>query len=347
MNRFALVVFAGLVALVVQADDKPRAAVPGYFTTVPATESVALDPKIRADLDAAKTPAFADLTPAEARAAFDKRTAAVPRLDEPVARVEDRTIAGPGGKLPLRVYTPKGQGPFPILLYFHGGGWVLGNLDTVDDLCRSLCARAGALVVSVDYRLAPEHKFPAAQEDCYAVLKWCNEHAGEIGGDGKRLAVAGDSAGGNLAAATALATRDKNGPAVALQVLIYPALNTNLDTASYHECATGFGLSRAAMAYFWKSYLPKPEDGANPYAAPLVAKELKGVAPALILTANYDVLRDDGEAYAARLKQAGVPVKCTRYLSMNHGFIRYGSIHEPAKRGLQEIADGLKKAFER
>lgn len=345
MKRLAPVLCLTLLTLVVRAEDKPKAA--SYFTTVPATESVPLDPKIRAELDAVKGPPLADLPLAEMRTAFEKRLATVSRLDEPVAKVEDRTIAGPGGKLPVRIYTPKGQGPFPILLYFHGGGWVLGNLNTVDDLCRSLCSRAGVLVMSVDYRLAPEHKFPAAADDCYAALKWCSEHAGEIGGDGKRLAMAGDSAGGNLSAATALAARDKNGPPVVLQVLIYPALNTNLDTASYHECATGFGLTRAAMAYYFKQYFAKPEDAANPYAAPLLAKELKGVAPTLILTAHYDVLRDDGEAYAARLKQAGVPVKCTRYLSSHHGFLRYGNIHDPAKKALQEIADALKRAFER
>ena len=287
------------------------------------------------------------MTPAEARAWFEKRIASVPKLNDPVAKVENRTIPAPGGKLPLRVYTPKGRGPFPILLWFHGGGWVLGSLDTGEDPCRSLCSRAGAVVVSVDYRLAPEHKFPAALEDCYAALKWCSERAGEINGDGKRLAVAGDSAGGNLAAATALYARDKHGPLVALHVLIYPALNNNLDTASYHEFASDFGLTREAMAYCWKSYLAKPQDGSNPYACPLLAKDLKGVSPALIVVANFDVLRDDGEAYAARLKQSGVPVQCTRYLSMNHGFVRYGGVYEPAKRAMDEIAAALKKAFER
>lgn len=347
MKRLGLVVSAGLLAVVVQADDKPKDSATEYFATFPPTKGVLLDSRIRAALDADKGPAVFDMTPVEARAWFEKRIASIPKLDDPVAKVEDRTIPGPGGKLPLRVYTPKGQGPFPILLFFHCGGWVLGSLDSGDDRCRSFCSRASAVVVAVDYRLAPEHKFPAAQEDCYAALKWCSDHAGEINGDGKRLAVAGDSAGGNLAAATALYARDRKGPPVALQVLIYPALNTNLDTASYHEFATGYGLSRAAMAYYWKSYLAKPEDGSNPYACPLLAKDLKGVSSALIVVANYDVLRDDGEAYAARLKQSGVPVHCTRYLSMNHGFVHPGAVHEPAKRAMQEIADALKKAFER
>jgi acetyl esterase len=223
--RYSLsAVVAGLLAIVVQAEDKPAHRAADYFSTYPAAKLVPLDAKIRAALDADNSPAISDMAPAEARVWFEKRVASVPRLDDPIAKVEKRTISGPGGKLPLRVYTPQGQGPFPILLFFHGGGWVVGSLDTVDDPCRTLCSRAAALVVSVDYRLAPEHKFPAAQEDCYAALKWCSQHAGEINGDGKRLAVAGDSAGGNLAAATALSARDKKGPPVALQVLIYPCL---------------------------------------------------------------------------------------------------------------------------
>jgi acetyl esterase len=232
-----------------------------------------------------------------------------------------------------------------MLIFIHGGGWLVGSLDSVDDVCRSFCSRGGVVVVSVDYRLTPEHKFPAALEDCFAVLEWCGKNGAEIGGDPKRLAVAGDSAGGNLSAATALYARDKSGPPLALQVLIYPVTNHHFDTTSYHQFATGYGLTRQAMMYYWQIYLAKPEDGRSPYASPLQAKDLKGLPPALILTAQYDVLRDDGEAYAIRLHQAGVPVECTRYQTLNHGFIRNGAGNADAKRGVQQVADALKKAF--
>lgn len=347
MQRITALALAGVFVLALTAQEKAKnPTATDYLTTYPPTANVPLDPKIRAELDAVKLTPLAQQTPAEARAAFEKRVATTPKLGDPVAKVDNRGIPGPGGKLPVRVYTPNGKGPFPILVYLHGGGWVLGSLETHDDLCRSLCSRSNALVVSVDYRLAPEHKFPAALEDGHAALKWCAENGAEIGGDGKRLATAGDSAGGNLAAAVALHARDKGGPKLAAQVLIYPVLNHNFDTASYHQFATGYGLSRDAMLYYWKTYLPKPEEASNPYASPLQAKELSGLPPALILTAQYDVLRDEGEAYAARLKAAGVPVQGTRYLAMNHGFIRSGATLEPAKRGLQEIADALRKAFD-
>jgi acetyl esterase len=255
-------------------------------------------------------------------------------------------VPGPAGDVPIRVYTPAGTAPFPILLYIHGGGWVIGSRDSHDDLCRSLCHRAGALVVSVEYRRSPEHKFPAALEDCYAALSWCARHATGRG-DGSRLAVAGDSAGGNLSAALTLYARDQGGPPLRLQVLIYPVTNCGFDTASYHENAEGFGLMRDAMIHYWNCYLAKPEDGRNPYASPLQAADLRGLPPALIQTAQYDVLRDDGEAYAARLRRAGVPVRCTRYLAMVHGFIQFGGAYEHGRVGVQEIAEALREAFGR
>lgn len=299
----------------------------------------ALDPRIRAYLDTTQIIPVWQVSLAEARANFNKRIAAIPRLNDPVARAVDRALEG----VPTRIYTPAGQAPFPIVVFIHGGGWYVGNPDTVDDLCRSLCSRAGAVVVSVDYSLSPENQFPKALEECFAVLKWCGAHASELGGDPKRLAVAGDSAGGNLSAALALCARDRGGPPLALQVLIYPATSINFDTVSYHQFATGFGLTREAMMYYWKAYL-KPEDAANPYAVPLLAKDLKGLPPALIVTAHYDVLRDDGEAYAVRLEQAGVPVQCTRYLTMNHGFIQAGAVFADALTGLDEVAQALSAA---
>lgn len=317
------------------------------FSTEPQTPAVPLHPAIRSMLDAEiPGPPFEAIPAAELRAIREAMMLRRPKRNEPVERVEDRAISGPGGKVPIRVFTPAGGGaPRPILVYFHGGGWVMGNLDTHDDVCRTLANRSGVLVVSVDYRRAPEHRFPTPLEDCCAAVRWCAAFGAEIGGDGSRLAVAGDSAGGNLAAAVALRFRDQAGPALALQGLIYPVTNRGFDTASYHRYASGFGLTRDMMRYFWTSYLARSCDGENPYASPLTAEGLAGLPPALILTAQYDVLRDEGEAYAARLAQAGVPVRCTRYLEMNHGFIQLAAMCEPADRGLDEIADTLGQAF--
>jgi acetyl esterase len=338
MKNVASLLGVGVLAWMARAD---------ALTTFPPTQSAPLDPKVKAALEALpQAKPIEELTPAEARAFFEKITAQDPKLNEAVAKVENRTIPGPGGKITVRIYTPEGKGPFPMLLYLHGGGWVLGTLDIYDDLCRSLCHRAGAVVVSVNYRLAPEHPFPAPLEDCTAALSWCADHGADVGGDSKRLAVAGDSAGGNLSACVALHARDKGGPKIALQVLIYPVTNYGFDTMSYHQCAEGYLLTREAMVYFWKHYILKAEDASSPYASPLRAKDLKGLPPALVLTAQYDVLRDDGEAYAVRLQRAGVPVHCTRYLGLIHGFIRYGAVFDQTKHALDEIAEALRKAYE-
>lgn len=309
-----------------------------YLTTYPATHCMPLDAQVAADLRArADLTPFFRMPPNEARAAFETLAANAPKLGEPIAQVEDRSIRGPGGNVGLRIYTPLGR-PRASLLYIHGGGWVIGSPRSHDDLCRSLCHRAGVTVVSVDYRLSPEHKFPAALHDCFAALEWLAEQPGS-----GPLAVAGDSAGGNLSAALALYARDRGGPPLDLQVLIYPVINHNLDTASYHQCAEGFGLMRDAMGYFWHCYLAHPADGRDPYASPLLAVNLARLPPALIQTAHYDVLRDDGEAYAARLRRAGVPVRCTRYLAMHHGFVQFAGQYETGRVAVQEIADALKR----
>jgi acetyl esterase len=317
------------------------------FRTVPPTPVVPLHPAIRSMLDAeVPGPPFEALPVPELRALREAMMLRRPRRNEPVAGIENTTVPGPAGEIPVRIYRPSGgTGPHPIVAYFHGGGWVMGTLDTHDDVCRTLANRSGALVVSVGYRRAPEHRFPMPLEDSVAAVRWCAVHGTELGGDGTRLAVGGDSAGGNLAAAVALRFRDEDGPALALQVLIYPVTNCGFDTASYHQYASGFGLTRDMMRYFWKSYLASPTDGGHPYASPLQAANLSGLSPALILTAQYDVLRDEGEAYAARLAQAGVPARCTRYLDMNHGFIQLAALCEPALPGLEEIADALRTAF--
>jgi acetyl esterase len=329
---------------------KSRFDEPGLcFRTTPSVPVVPLHPAIRSMLDAEVAgPSFEVLHYSEFRAAREAMMLGRPRRHEPVGSIEDRTLPGPAGEISVRVYRPTGGvGPPPIVAYFHGGGWVLGTLDTHEDVCRTLVNRSGVLLVSVGYRRAPEHRFPVPLEDCVAAVRWCALRGAEIGGDGGRVAVAGDSAGGNLAAAVALRLRDEGGPPLAIQVLIYPVTNFGFDTESYREYAEGFGLTRGLMRYFWKSYLANATDGRQAYASPLQAANLSDLPPALILTAQYDVLRDEGEAYAARLAQAGVRVRCTRYQDMNHGFIQLAGLCEPALHGLEEVADALRAALAR
>jgi acetyl esterase len=235
-----------------------------------------------------------------------------------VAHVEDRFLPGEAGDIPIRVYYPGAHGPFPILVFFHGGGWVLGNLDSSDAVCRVLANAARCLVVSVNYRHGPEHKFPAAPHDAYAATEWISRNARTFEGDPARLAVGGGSAGGNLAAVTALMARDRGAPDIRFQLLIVPVTNYAFDTASYEENAEGYGLTRSTMRWFWKHYLNSETDGANPYASPLRAPSLGGLAPAFVLTAEYDPLRDEGASYAQRLREAGVPVIYKSYAGMTH-----------------------------
>lgn len=331
-----------------RVDGKGMLDIPGLrFRTAPPTSGVALHPVIRSLLDAeAAGPSFEALPFSEFRALREAVMLGRPKRHEPVGSVEDGTIPGPAGEIPVRIYRPAGGGgPQPIVAYFHGGGWVLGTLDTHDDVCRTLANRSRALLVSVGYRRAPEHRFPAPLEDCVAAVRWCAKRGAEVGGDGGRVAVAGDSAGANLATAVALRLRDEGGPPLAAQALIYPVTDFGFDTASYREYAEGFGLTRGLMRYFWKNYLASPADGSQAYASPLRAANLSGLPQALILTAQYDVLRDEGEAYAARLAQAGVPVRCTRYLDMNHGFAQLAALCDSALQGLEEAADALRTAF--
>lgn len=300
-----------------------------------------LDPKLQAALAAAPTPDYASMTLADVRANSDQRFKAAPRLNEKIAKVEDRKA----GAVPLRVYTPEGSGPFPVLLYLHGGGWVVGSLDSHDDLCRSLCKRAGALVASVDYRLAPEERFPSGLQDASNALRWLAANAASLKGDPARLAVGGDSAGANLAAALALRTRDRGGPAIRYQLLIYPVAVRDFETPSYRRFATGYGLTRANMMWFWDQYLATPEDALDPYAAPLQAEDLSGLPPAFVASAEFDVLRDEGEAYAAKLAAAGVDVRCVRYLGMNHGFARMAAAFPAASKALDDMAAALRAGF--
>jgi acetyl esterase len=262
---------------------------------------------------------------------------------EPVAHIENRTIPSPAGDIPVRIYTPTGDGPFPVLVFFHGGGWVICNLDTHDSYCRSLANGTPCIVVSVDYRLAPEHKFPAAPEDCYAATQWIAEHAAEFNGDPARLAIGGDSAGGNLTAVISQLARDRGGPALSFQLLIYPATDFTADTLSMKENAEGYFLTADDMAWFTNHYLNSEEEKRNPLASPLLAADLSNLPPALVITAEYDPLRDEGEIYGQKLKEAGVPVTITRYEGMIHGFV--GMPFDKGKQAMAEACAALRGAF--
>ena len=249
-----------------------------------------------------------------------------------------------GAEITLRMYTPEGSGPFPVFVYYHGGGWVLGDLEVVDPILRAVTNSTECLVVSVDYRLAPEHPFPVAPEDCYAATKWVAENISAYNGDPSRIAVGGDSAGGNLAAVIPLMAKDRQGPAIAYQVLLYPGTDFSFDTQSYLVNGKGHYLETDAMHWFADQYLSQ-EDKLHPYASPIRAQDLSGLPPALVITAEYDVLRDEGEAYAARLREAGVPVEHTRYDGQIHGFFWMPVIMDDAKRALEQISHALKKQF--
>lgn len=309
-----------------------------------------VDPQMQAILDRvaeARAKPIHELTPAEARIALQKMFALF-RSSTPreVGRCEDRKIAGPGGDIPVRIYTPAGAGPFPAMVFFHGGGWVLGNLDTHDSVCRDITAGAECVTVSVDYRLAPENKFPAAPEDCYCATKWVADHASEIGVDRNLIAVGGDSAGGNLAAVVALMARDRGGPRIAYQLLIYPAIDPADATPSQREFdRDGFILSRADMEWFWGHYLENANQRSNPYACPSRASSLAGLPPAFVLTAELDPLRDEGESYAAMLNAAGVRVTARRYNGVCHGFLGMGLRVDAGKRAIDECCADLRDAF--
>ena len=310
---------------------------------------MALDPQVKAylaQIAAAKIVDVPALSLREARAQMEIGATMLGRPPK-VGRVTDATCHGPAGPVRLRVTAPEGPGPFAGLLYCHGGGFVVGSLNSHDHLCRALTNASGAAVVSVDYRLAPEHPFPAAADDACAAARWLAEpaNAAALGIDPTRLAVGGDRAGGNLAAVVALGARDRGGPALAFQVLLYPIVDCDLNTPSYLENADGYLLTRAAMAWYWEQYVPDPSRRADPDASPLRAGDFSGLPAALIVTAGFDVLRDEGEAYARRLAEAGVPVRLARYPGMIHGFLRRHALFDQGKAALAEIADALKTAL--
>jgi len=250
---------------------------------------------------------------------------------EAVADVQERAAPGPGGDIPIRFYTPAGTASFPVLVFFHGGGWVVGNLETADFYCRAVANAAGCMVASVNYRHAPENKFPAAVEDAYAATQWIAANAAELDIDPKRLAVGGSSAGATLAAATTMLARDKRGPPICFQVLNVPVADYNFKTESYRRNAEGYGLTRRAMQWFWQHYLKTEVDGTHPHASPLRQQNLRGLPPAFVATAEYDPLLDEGAAYAKKLAAAGVPVSHNNYAGMVHMFLGPESMPDLAR----------------
>jgi|FaiFalFF_MnMetaG_3_1042247.scaffolds.fasta_scaffold01659_7 acetyl esterase len=284
-------------------------------------------------------PPFHRLPVDQARQLMRDLTARAPR--PPVGKVWDSVIPGPAGPVPVRFYQPLGGQGVGLVVYFHGGGWVLGDLDTHDAPCRFLANASGCVVMAVDYRRAPEHKFPAAVEDAYAATLWALRSApAALAIPPGRVALAGDSAGGNLVAAVTLLARRRGDPQPACQVLIYPVTDYDFGRPSYRENAEGYLLTREGMEWFWGHYLETPEQGADPLASPLRAPDVTGLPPALVVTAEYDPLRDEGEAYAERLAQAGVPTVCLRYMGNIHGFV--GHLFLPGQQAILAIGATLR-----
>lgn len=310
---------------------------------------MSLHPQCQAIVDAANAAGvpFEAGDYAAMRAAYSATTPSYRHVTSALDSVANLMFAGPDCNLPIRLYRPRPPDttPPPVLVFFHGGGWVVGDLDTHDHLCRYLAAHAGIVVAALDYRLAPEHKFPAAFADACAAVRWVTSRADEIGIDRTRVAVGGDSAGGNLAAAVALTMRDEGDVPLALQALIYPAVNFTADNESLRNNATGYMLTRAAMEQFTDWYLPTRIARTDPRASPQLAAEHSGVAPAVVITAEYDPLRDEGAQYAKTLKQAGVAVEHHDYAGMIHGFARMGGRVDSAIDALDTISKALGRAF--
>ncbi|WP_121743262.1 alpha/beta hydrolase [Natronorubrum halophilum] len=314
-----------------------------------------LHPEVEEMLEEAQTtgrPTAHHVSPTGARQLTDRAIEEAGLLSDPEpvdGDVVDYLIDGPDGDLPVRVYTPDDRGRHPVLLWFHGGGWVRGSIDAADGVCRALVNRTGCSVVSVEYRLAPEHPFPAGLEDCYAATEWVAEHPAVSLADPDRTAVGGASAGGNLAAAVSLLARERGGPDVAYQLLGVPVTDTAIDTESYDENAEGYGLYREDMRFYWDHYLENDLDEANPYVAPLRARDLSGLPPGTVITAGWDPLRDEGIAYYERLDAAGVDVTLDHYPDMPHNVISAVFLREKLGRtpkAYETMASRLRDAFD-
>jgi acetyl esterase len=309
-----------------------------------------LDPQVQALLDAAKkagVPELWQLSPVEARKEYRRRVDRL-KLEVDIYRTEDRSIEGAAGAIALRIYTPRKLKPaekLPVLVWFHGGGYVIGDLDTHDSACRVLANDADCIVVAVDYRLAPEHKFPAAVDDCEAALKWVAKHAGEIQADDRRIAVGGDSAGANLAAVVSILARNAGHPDICFQLLVYPVTAPEPETKSHYAFAEGYLLTRKTITWFFEHYVRSAKDTRDFRYAPLEADDLSSLPPALIIVAGFDPLRDEGIQYAEALIHAGNRVRLSNYESMIHGFLLMGGMVDAARRALAESASSLREAF--
>jgi acetyl esterase len=303
-----------------------------------------LDPQVKALLSGlaeVEAPPISEQSAEEARLAG----AVLGQLSVPeeVGSVEDRTIAGPAGDLSVRIYRAEQQGgaPQPVMVWFHGGGFVIGSVETADGMCRALCRRSGVAIVSVDYRLAPEAPFPAGPDDCLAAFDWVRQHAGDLGFDVDRIAVGGDSAGGNLAIVTALARRGR----VAFQLLVYPVTDLTMTSESYQANGEGYLLTADTMRWFAEHYTTDAEQRHDPRLSPLFADDLTGSPPTFIMTAEFDPLRDEGEAYGKRLVDAGVPVQIKRYDGMIHAFLQMSAVLDATGPALDDAATALRDAL--
>ena len=297
-------------------------------------------------IDASGFPGFANMTVAQAREALLQ----LRELAGPPESIlsEDRVVPGPGGGIPVRLYVPEAVSRPPLVVYFHGGGFVCGSLETIDTPLRALANRSGCAIVSVDYRLGPEHRFPAAVEDAERAVGWAAGHAAELGFSPHLLAVAGDSCGGGLAASVCLLARERGGPPIDLQLLLYPMLDPGCDMPSQHEFgAGGYLITRADLRWFWSHYLRREEDGRDWRAAPLEARDLAGLPPAAVITAEFDPLRDEGEEYARRLSEAGVPVEQIRYDGLIHACFQMAGVVDRCRAVVDDVADLLRRLLAR
>ncbi len=309
-----------------------------------------LDPQAKLLIEkaeAAGNPELYELDPHAARKQFLELSKAVDVKPMNVGSVENQLIPGPAGKIALRFYRPTGvQGNAPALIYFHGGGWVIGDLDTHDGICRWICSQSGCVVASVDYRMAPEHKFPAPLEDCLAATFWIAENGEALGIDTARIAIGGDSAGGNLAAVVSQQARDQGGPSIAYQLLIYPATDLTMSEASHQELAEGYRLTKPLMEWFIGHYLHNESDRTDPRVSPLFCDDLNGLPKALVITAGFDPLRDEGIRYADELSSSGVETTHVCYDGMIHGFFSMGGWLEKSREALDYTSQRLAEALQ-
>ena len=331
-----IVLFASLLAGAALAAAAPNSEMKAVLDSL-----ASMNPKPLPQLTAAQ--ARKGPTPADAAKAVlqQKGKSTEP---EPVAKVQDLQISGAEGQIPARIYTPEGKGPLPVVVYFHGGGWVIANTDVYDSSPRALANLSKAIIVSVDYRQAPEHKFPAAHEDAFAAYQWVLKNAASFGGDPARVAVAGESAGGNLAAAVSLMARDRKAQMPLFELLVYPIAGYDFETPSYEENATAKPLDKAGMQWFYQQYLNSPTDAQDPRIS-LVKADLLGLPATTVITAQIDPLRSEGQELASNLKKAGVQVESKNYDGVTHEFFGMGAVVAAAKDAEKFGADGLKKAF--